>query len=102
MQLLEISLQKMKMMSISSKAIVKKKPLVADYCCIKYNSYKTTKKSKYDLLYQSVFKGVTKSLGNYGIYIVIESKAYRKEKKGNEEVSSNGFNGLNQFNSLWQ
>ncbi len=69
---------------------------------MKYNNYKTTKSSKYNLLYQTVFKGVTKSLGNYGIYIILESKGYRKEKKGNEEISSNGFNGNNQFNSLWQ
>lgn len=58
---------------------------------MKYNNYKTTKRSKYNLLYQTVFKGVTKSLGNYGIYIVLESKGYKKEKKGNEEISSNKF-----------
>ena len=48
---------------------------------MKYNNYKTTKRSKYNLLYQTVFKGVTKSLGNYGIYIILESKGYRKEKR---------------------
>lgn len=62
---------------------------------MKYNNYKTTKRSKYNLLYQIVFKGVTKSLGNYGIYIILESKGYRKEKKENEEISSTGFNSIN-------